>query len=48
MLFHFGGRCCLFPFNDVLFTQQIPNDMILLCMDYDVTLRLGKNEGWNK
>ena len=43
-LFHFRGRRRLsllmasFPFNGVFFIQTIPNEMILLCMDYDVVL----------
>ena len=37
-LFHFRGRRRLFPFNGVLFTQEIiqlfnPNEMIQLCME---------------
>ena len=44
-LFHFRGRSRPFPFNGVLFIQEIPNEIILLCMDYDVALRLEKTEG---
>ena len=35
---------CLFQFNGVLFTQEIPNEIILLCTDYDVALRQEKAE----
>ena len=30
----------LLLFNAVLFAQEIPKELILLCMDYDVLLRL--------
>ena len=39
-LFHFKGRRRLLLFNGVLFAQKILNKLILLCMDYDVALRL--------
>ena len=39
-MFHFRGRRRLFPLNGVLFTQEILNETILLCMDYDVALEL--------
>ena len=29
--------------NAVLFTAEVPNEIVLLCMDYDVILRLKKN-----
>ena len=29
--------------EDLLFTQEIPNDIILLCMDYDVAIGLIAN-----
>ena len=38
-LFHFRGRKRLLLFND-LFAQEIPKDLILLCIDYDVAFRL--------
>ena len=39
-LFHF--RCWRRPpyFNDILFALEIPKDLILLCVDYDIVLRL--------
>ena len=40
-LFHFRGRRRLFPFNNVLFKQEISN-IILLCVDYDIAPRLEK------
>ena len=39
-LIHFKGRRRLLLFNGVLFAQKILNKLILLCMDYDVALRL--------
>ena len=33
-----------FPFNSILFKQEIPNEIILLFMDYDIALRLEKTE----
>ena len=42
VLFHFRGRRRLFPFNNVLFKQEISNDIILLCVDYDIAPRLEK------
>ena len=39
-LFHFRGRRRLLLFNGVLFSQEISKELILLCMDYDVALRL--------
>ena len=39
-LFHSTGRMRVLHFNGVLFTQEIPKELILLCMDYDVALRL--------
>ena len=39
-LFHFTGRRRLVLCNGVLFAQKIPKELILLCMDYDVALRL--------
>ena len=39
-LFHFRGRRRLLLFNGVLFAQEIPKELILLCTDYDVALRL--------
>ena len=39
-LFHFRGRMRLLLFNGILFAQEIPKKWILLCMDYDVELRL--------
>ena len=35
-----------FPFNGVLFTQEIPNELILLGMGYGVILRLEKKKSW--
>ena len=42
-LFYFRGRRCLILLNGVLFTDEIPNEIILLCIDYGVALRLEKN-----
>ena len=42
VLFHFRGRRRLFPFNNVLFKQEISNDIILLCVDYGIAPRLEK------
>ena len=39
-LFHFRGGRRLLLFNGVLFAQEIPKEIILLCMDHDVALRL--------
>ena len=39
-LFHFRGRRRLFLFNGFLFLQEIPKELILLCMDSDVAFRL--------
>ena len=39
-LFHFRGRRRLLPFNGAFFAQEVPKELILLCMDYDVALRL--------
>ena len=39
-LLHLRGRRRLLLFNGVLFVQEIPMELILLCMDYDVALRL--------
>ena len=33
------GVFFLFPFIGVLFTQNIPNEITLLRMDYDIALR---------
>ena len=41
-LFDFRVQRRLFPFNGVLFTQEIPNEIIPLCMDHDAVLRLEK------
>ena len=41
-LFHFRGRRRLFRFNNVLFKQEISNDIILLRVDYDIAPRLEK------
>ena len=47
-LFNFRGRSRLFPFKGVLFTQEIPNEINLLCLDCDVALRLEKTESWKE
>ena len=47
-LFYFRGWRRLFPFNGVLFAQEVRNEIILLCMDYDVAIRLEKTESWKK
>ena len=39
-LFLFRGRRRLFLSNGVLFAQEIAKELIVLCMDYDVALRL--------
>ena len=38
--FHFRGGTRLFLFNGIVFAQEIPKKLILLCIDYDVALRL--------
>ena len=38
----------LFFLNGVLFTQETPNEIILLCRSYDAALRQGKIESWTK
>ena len=35
-------------FHDALFTKEIPNEIILLCMNYDVAFRLEKSESRKK
>ena len=40
VLFHFRCRRCILLFNCVLFAQENLKELILLCMDYDVALRL--------
>ena len=47
-LFHFRDRRCLILLNGVLFTKEIPNEIILLCMNYDVAFRTENNETWKK
>ena len=37
--FHLRGRRPVFMVNVVLFGQEISKEIILLCMDYDITLR---------
>ena len=39
------GRRRLLLFNGVLFPQEILKELILLCMDYDVPLRLENVKG---
>ena len=39
-LLHIRGWGCLILLNSVLFILEIPNEIILLCMDYDAALRL--------
>ena len=39
-MFHFRDRRRLILSNDVLFAPEIPKELILLGMDYDVALRL--------
>ena len=39
-LFHFRGQRHLLLFNGILFAKEIPKELILLCMNYDVALRL--------
>ena len=38
--FHFRGGTRYFLFNGIVFAQEIPKKLILLCIDYDVALRL--------
>ena len=45
--FHVRGLDHLLLFNSDLFTQEIPNEIILLWMDYDVVLRLEETEKQN-
>ena len=47
-IFYVRGRRRLFQFNCILFTQEIPVEIILLCMDYDVPLRLEKTGSCKK
>ena len=46
-LFHFRGRWRLFLFSAALFAQETPKEFTLLCMNYDVALRL-ENVGSQK
>ena len=46
-LFHFRGRIRLPFFNGILFGQEIPKELIRLCVDYDVALRLENVESQN-
>ena len=39
-LFHFRGQSRLVLFNGVSFVQKILKELILLCIDCDVVLRL--------
>ena len=39
VFFHFRGRRRLL-FNGISFAQEIPKELILLYMDYDVSIRL--------
>ena len=39
-LFHFRSRRRVLLCNDVVFSQEIPKELILLYMDYDIALRL--------
>ena len=39
-LFPFRGQRRLLLFNSTLFAQEIPKEIVLLCMDYDMPLRL--------
>ena len=46
-LFQFRRRRRLFSLNGILFTQEIPNEIILLCIDYHVgkkKLKLERNK----
>ena len=45
-LFHFRGRRRLLLFIGVLFAQEIPTELILVSMDYDVALRLENVENY--
>ena len=47
-LFNFWDWKYLILLNGVLFRYEIPNKTILLWMDYDVALRLEKNESGKK
>ena len=47
-MFYHRGESGLFPFNAVLFTQELPNEMILLYMDYYMALGLEKTDSWKK
>ena len=38
------GRGCIILRNDVLFTKEISNEIMLLCMDYEVAFRLEKTK----
>ena len=46
-LFHFRGWRHLFLFNGILFAPEIPKELILLCMDYDIALKLENVETQN-
>ena len=45
-LFHFRGRRRLLLFIGALFAQEIPKELILVSMDYDVALRLENVESY--
>ena len=45
-LFHFRGRRRLLFFIGVLFAQEIPTELILVSMDYDVALSLENVENY--
>ena len=48
-MFHFRDRRRLIVFNGVLlFILEIPSEVILLCIDYDVAFRLENNKTWKK
>ena len=39
-LFQFRSQRRLLLFNGILFAQEVPKESVLLCMGYDVALRL--------
>ena len=43
-LFHFKAQSRILLFNGVLFVPEIPKELILLCLYYDVALRLENAE----
>ena len=47
-MFNFRGCRRFVSFNGVLFTQEIPNEIILLCMDYGAAHKLEKKNDFEE